>query len=322
MNLWKKFLLVLACTLAVAPFASGQLTIVPTFDDSSLTGQNKTDFEATIDSAIQAYASLITNSVTVSITFKPDESVGLGQSQTFETFISYSRFLTDLSAHATTANDATALAHLPVQSANPVDGSTQMELSLANLRALGETSLATNNTGQPDAIISLKTSIMNLTRTGTPDGSKYDLLATTEHEIDEVLGFGSALNGLANGAATPTGPISPLDLFRYTSTGSRSFTTDINANAYFSIDSTTLLTRYNQIAPGDYQDFNAGGQPQVQDAFATPGAQANLGTNEKTGLDVIGYTLSAIPEPSTTALAFGAAMLGLTAALKRRRASV
>lgn len=301
---WLKKATLLLCAASVAPFAVAQFTIAPTFDDSTLTGQAKTDFEASINSAIQSYESMITTPITVNITFKADESVGLGQSATYINYLSYSQYRADLAAHATTANDATALAHLPTQSTNPVNGNAQLFLTLPNLRAIGETALGTYST---DSTISLKTSLMNLSRSGTLDSNKYDLIAVTEHEMDEVLGFGSALNGLANGSPAPTAEISPLDLYRYTSTGSRSFDTNLGTEAYFSIDGTTLLTRFNQDGSGDYQDFYTGATPQVQDAFGSPGAILDVGTNEQTALDVLGYTLALtpVPEPATTALLVG-----------------
>jgi len=49
----------------------------------------------------------------------------------------------------------------------------------------------------------------------------------------------------------------------------------------------------------------------VQDAFGTPGAQLNLGSNELIALDVIGWNLTSagqsleilpVPEPSTVSL--------------------
>jgi PEP-CTERM motif-containing protein len=150
--------------------------------------------------------------------------------------------------------------------------------------------------GQPDGTIGLNTSIMNISWTGPQDSSKYDLMAVAAHEINEVLGLGSALPTPQNGT------IFPEDLFRYNSSGARNFTTS-GDNAYFSIDGTHDLARFNQDSGGDYGDWWSTGAhtPQVQDAFGTPGAQPNLGV-EVTALDVIGYDPAPVPEPTTVIL--------------------
>jgi hypothetical protein len=122
---------------------------------------------------------------------------------------------------------------------------------------------------------------------------------TTEHEIDEVLGLGSALPSI------PSGNPFPEDLFRYDSTGARSFTTTATAQAFFSINGTTDLAQFdNQNDGGDFGDWQsnplpAGVQPKVQDAFATVGATPALGV-ELRALDGIGY--DSIPEPGAGGL--------------------
>ncbi len=150
-------------------------------------------------------------------------------------------------------------------------------------------------------------------------------MAVTQHEIDEALGFASALNGLSNGAPAPTGPVFPEDLFRYDQNGSRTLTTDINAQAFFSINGgATDLARFNQDAGGDFSDwYSPGGQtPQVQDAFGTPGAKPNLGV-ELTALDVIGYDLTAAPtpEPATLSLLGTALLMVVRRRFRNQRAS-
>jgi hypothetical protein len=195
-----------------------------------------------------------------------------------------------LAATATTAMDANALAHLPAGANNPVNGSATIDLTVPNGRALGFSGPDWDVIpGLPDGTVSLNTSIMNLTRTSI-DPSKYDLLAVVAHEIDEVLGLSSALDGLANGDPAPTGYVDVMDLFRYDLSGNRSFDTLSSSQAYFSLDGTTRLMRFNQDANGDFHDwYSPGGQtPRVQDAFGTPGATPNP-TVELIGLDVIGY---------------------------------
>jgi hypothetical protein len=210
-------------------------------------------------------------------------------SSTLFTTRSYSSFRSRLVSDATTFDDATALAHLPNTTTNPVSGDTSVNLTLPNARALGYS--ASPPPGQPDGTITLNTSIMNLDRTSINPG-KYDLFAVAAHEIDEVLGFGSSLNGLNNGDPTPTGPVWTMDLFRYDQIGNRSFDTSLSTQAYFSIDGTNLLVQFNQQAPGDFSDWFSNGPhtPRVQDAFATPGVTPNPAV-ELIGLDVIGYNL-------------------------------
>jgi hypothetical protein len=159
---------------------------------------------------------------------------------------------------------------------------------------------------------------MNLNRSSI-NPAKYDLMAVVSHEIDEALGFGSALNGLANGAAAPNGAVWGLDLFRYDQNGNRSLNTSLGSQAYFSLDGTTDLARFNQTAGGDFSDFySPGGQtPQVQDAFGTPGSTPNL-LIEKQMLDALGYNLIvAVPEPGTLAL-FGLGALAFWKRVKKQ----
>src|SRR5262249_21762702 len=151
-----------------------------------------------------------------------------------------------LTADSKTTNDIVALAHLPASSLNPVTGSSSISVKTANLRAIG----LPGSSGLPggvDGIISLNTSIMNLSRSSN-NPSKFDLMAVAAHEIDEVLGLASALPNPSSNSPLPE------DLFRFNSTGQRSFTVS-GDDAYFSIDSgATLLARFNQTSGADYGD--------------------------------------------------------------------
>ncbi len=281
--------------LAVAAVAlvnpARALVIDATFDSSITNDASASVIEATINQTIQLYQSVIANPITVNITFQ-EMGTGLGQSNTFFIGVNYTDYLSALAAHAHSANDATALAHLPGTTNNPVDGQATLSVTTALAKALA----LGISPGDPalDSTISLNTSLMNLNRTGI-NPAKYDLQTVVSHEIDEALGTSSGLG---------TGAINPVDLFRYTLAGARTFTT-AGDNAYFSLNGTTQLAQYNQDASGDYGDWwsiNGGQTPRVQDAFATPGATPSLGV-ELTALDVIGFDVAAtIPEPANTAL--------------------
>jgi hypothetical protein len=131
------------------------------------------------------------------------------------------------------------------------------------------------------------------------------LFAAVEHEIDEVLGLGSALNG----TTTPSVPWTE-DLFRWHSAGTpgtRSYAADASTTnpcggstplAYFSIDGgTTDLDDFNNCNnTGDYGDWIEHTlSPQVQDAFIGAGGSPSLSITspEVRALDVIGFSIVA-----------------------------
>jgi len=279
------------------------LTILPIFDSSITSDPQAAAIEATINSAIAGYHAHFSNPITVSIEFKEMDS-GLGQSVTYLASVSYAAYRTALAANAATADDATALTYLPATANNPVNGSQYITLKDPLARALG---FAGNPpAGDQDGIIGLNTSILNLS-SAQNNPNLYSLSTTVSHEIDEVLGLGSALNNLNNGDPAPTYGVYPEDLFRYDQNGARSFTTDLNASAYFSINGVTQLAQFNQYMGGDFGDwysYSGDNVPQVQDAFGTPGSSPVLGV-ELQVLDVIGYTRISLPLAITSSAGAG-----------------
>lgn len=294
----------------MAPQAQAGLVIAPTFSASITGDPNAAAIEATINTAIDVYKTDFSDPITVSIAFA-EISSGLGTSSAFFATVPYATYRDALAADAKTANDAAAMALLPPSAVNPVTGSTTINVKAANLRAVGIA--ASPPAGQPDGTVSLNTSLTNPGSPGT--SSQFSLLAVTEHEIDEVLGLGSGLNNTAT--------IFPEDLFRYAANATRSYASSPTADAYFSINGTTDLAQFNNIANGaDFGDWASnplppGASPQVQDAFATPGSTPTLGPNELQALDVIGYDL-AVPEPASIAL-LGPAVAALIASRRRTR---
>jgi hypothetical protein len=286
-----------ALAVAAHPAHAAGLVIKPSFDGSITKDPKAATITATIQEAIQRYQSSFVTPITVNITFKASSQTDLGGSSTWTVRVNYSDYLTALNnGKAHNPKLAAALATLPKSATDPVTHNAEIRLTTANARALGFA--ANPPAGQPDSTITLNTSKMNLGRK-TIDPTKFDLLAVVSHEIDEALGFGSALNGQKNGAPAPAGPTQPDDLFRYDQKGARSFDTNVATQAFYSLDGgKTHLARFNQEASGDFSDWFSTGphKPQVQDAFATPGAEPNLGV-ELTRLAVQGYT------PSSAAVA-------------------
>ena len=296
-------MLIAACVLCLAR-AGAAITIVPTFDTTITSDPSAATIESTINSVIGTYDAFFTNAVTVPIKFQETTS-GLASSSTWIGTIPYSGFVAQLAAVGTTQNAATALATLPAGTVNPVDNSSSLSVSVANASTLGYSVGATPDGF--DGTVSLNTSIMNLTTSGG-SASKYSLAAATMHEIDEVLGLGSGLNGTTYSR--------PEDLFRFSAAGVRSYSTSA-ASSYFSINNgTTNLVGFNQNSGADYGDWYSSGAHvvRVQDAYGTPGTFPTLSSAEITAMNVIGYNSlsTTLPEPATPLLVTCAmAMLAL-----------
>ena len=318
--------------LATPAYAAG-LVINATFESSITSDPNAAAIEGAINAADVTLEADITTPVTVKLDFQTGG--GLGSSLTGIYTVSYFGYYNALKAIDTgagsTAAQQSAIASLGtaptgVGSANPANGSAQVNGTGPELRALGFNTPAavSNNGGTYDTVISLNTSI-----TSPPNplnGGTYDLQAVATHEIDEALGIGGTGSTLTPGGSL-TGPVGPLDLFRYSGPGVRSYSTSSSVTSYLSINGgTSVVSYFNQVGgQSDYADWASNPNPsgfgvQVQDAFATPGASPVLGPNELTALNVIGYTLtttSSVPEPMSLAImlpgVFG--LLGL-----RRRA--
>jgi hypothetical protein len=317
---------IFACFLATGLFcapARADVTITPIWDGTITSDPNAATIEGTIETAIGNLEGYLANNVTVDITFAEMGS-GLGQSDTTYYETSYASYLTALQNNQIlTPQDDAAIASLGSGTAvNPVNGTaniiaTQSLLEALDVNVQGDGPLSGVVTGT----VSLNTSIMNLTRSGSQNPAKYDLESAVTHEMDEVLGIGGAGSHLSSGT---TGDVGPMDLFRYSAPNTRSFTESVSATPapYFSINSgTTDLVHFNQNYLTDGSDFGDWGNgavpaqvagnspPQVQDAYAGPTAEANLGPNEMTAFDVVGWNLTTqgvdledVPEPPSLAL--------------------
>src|SRR5262249_44248242 len=152
--------------------------------------------------------------------------------------------------------------------------------------------------GPYDGIVTLN-SAQPLQFTRPTVSGNYDALRATEHEIDEVLGFGSSLDNMAAN-------VRPQDLFSWSSPGTRSLST--SGTRYLSIDGgNTNLVDFNQDSHGDFGDWLSNtcpsAMPGVQDAFECTGQIADVTETSPEGinLDVIGYDLAgAMPTPTPT----------------------
>jgi hypothetical protein len=130
--------------------------------------------------------------------------------------------------------------------------------------------------------------------TGTTDN--YDFYSVVEHETDEILGSASCISYNGDGTVTNPGSCaSAVDMFRYTSTGTRTFNT-LPSIAYFSPDGGLTDTQgntYNTTSPGgDWADFSQS-CVFVQDAGACP---SSINANNSLDITTEGPGRTAGPE--------------------------
>ena len=339
--------LLLCSLILLLPFpAAADLIIIPHFDSTITSNADASQIESTIDSALNVYESEFATNITVNIYFQTFDSNCdcLGESDVGRVYeVPYQTFYDQLTT--IDANPA-AIASLNANGGDgntnggvdPVLGKSDVVVKSANARALGFTAAALcyvtagdttpasdvpNHCGSSgsagslvDGIISLNTFI-----TSPPNSLSgfYSLESTVEHEVDEVLGLGSSLPNTSASSGTVTNSfVAPEDLWRYSPSGQRVFSVNCAApgTAVFSVNGTGQGQGFNNSCNGaDFGDWAGGGSAQVQDAYATPGANPTLGTNEAAALTAVGYQL-AVPEPATFGLLFSS--LGLAAVLGRR----
>ena len=285
------------------------LIINATFDSSITNNPNALAIQSRITAAVSIFENLFSDPITVPILFRYSASdadgspLGHAVSDSISAIypIPWNTYISALRVHATSGNDTRANASLPATAL-----SANVDPSGANGRAIGLNTppgvSANGNVGSGpdfiyDGVITLNSSDpFQFTR--PVNSGNYDAQRSTEHEIDEVLGLGSHLNGGGR-------DLEPQDLFSWSSSGTRNLTS--SGTRYFSIDSgTTDIIDFNQDPSGDFGDWLSPPCPQpephVQNAFGCAGQSSDVsaGSPEGISLDVIGYNL-ATPAPTGSA---------------------
>jgi len=282
------------------------LNINPTFDSSVTGNPNAAAIETMINRAISFHESLFSDPITIHILYRyattapngnPLPAGILSRSEFVVYTISWSTFINALRADATTGNDNLANASLPGSAL-----SANIKPSSANGRAVRldtPPAMFANGTigdgGPYDGIVTLNSAMPFQFARPTISGS-FDAQRSTEHETDEVIGFGSDAN-VSN--------LHPQDLFSWSSAGHRNITS--SGTRYFSINGgVTNIVNFNQDPTGDFGDWLRTACPQthpyVQNAFACTGQFSDISATSPEGinLDVIGYDLANAPTPRPT----------------------
>jgi hypothetical protein len=283
--------LVLACSARA-------LTINVTYDSSVTTLGTLAQVQTAVGAAVQTIQSLYTNNSTINITVYsanagPFGDIGLGESSTFFTgdFV-YSDITNALRSARTTLADSNSVASLPVN--DPTGGTQPWLVATAEAKALGGLNISANDPGEDGEIGFATGTAYTFDPNNRAVSGKFDFIGVAEHEITEVMGRNTF--GLNN-----SGGYVPFDLFRFTSSGVRSFETN-DTGVYFSVDNgVTALKPYNPNNGGDIQDWATSSPRDSFDAFITSGVEGILSAADLTALDVIGYKLNYKPPRLTGA---------------------
>jgi hypothetical protein len=292
--------------MAATTTATAGLIIHATFDRSITTNPNAAAIEAMINRGISICESLFSDPITIQILFRYSTTAPNGtrlpsgtisRSDSVSYTIPWNTYINALRADAKTSNDNLANASLPGTAL-----SANIKPSSANGRAVRlntPPAMFANGTvgagGPFDGIVTLNSSDpFQFTR--PPSTSNYDAQRSTEHEIDEVIGFGSHAS-LSN--------LRPQDLFSWSSAGHRNVSS--SGTRYFSINSgSTRIVYFNQNPSGDLGDWLSTACPQaypyVQNAFSCTGQSSDITATSPEGvnLDVIGYDSVSAPGAAAT----------------------
>jgi hypothetical protein len=238
-----------------------------------------TPFKNAVIYAEQQYQNLFTDAVTINITFRVRPgTTTLGGSLTSFQSTDFAEVKAALTASAVSPSDFSSVANLPPSDPLAKPGTWSMptaEAKVLGLRAAANPSsdgTISFGAGNPFTYDPANRKVVG----------KYDFIGIVLHELAEVMGKNTSIDGVPAGA-------SPFDLFRYTVASVISLNPNAT-NVYFSVDGgVTKLNFFNSDPAGDLMDW-AGPAPDAFNAFGPTNEQDDLTPSDVIAMDVIGYT--------------------------------
>ena len=280
--------------------------------DASVTNQSFfTNVVSALAAVTNTYHMLFTNTSTLNIScywgnvgpFSGGVQLSESTAQELGQIFNYKVITNALAAARSSANATNAVASLPPADpvANATVGTNEWYIPRAEFKLFY--ALCTNySISQTDSIYDGAIAFAaNVNFTFSPTNravpGKYDFIGCAEHELAEVMGRTSELDENGDGRYIP------LDLFRFTNSGARSFNID-DSHVYFSVNNgTNNLKYYNDGSNGgDPQDWAASSMPDSYDAALSKGVVAPLSPVDLTVMNILGYKLGSVPQPQVKGL--------------------
>lgn len=256
------------------------MIITPTFTSGFETnfGANATPAKASWIAAAKVFTDAFSDDIHINITVDAVTTPGVfGRSFPASVSISYGDLFDQVSAYASTQNDAIAIG--PGGSMTPTDPTNGMgtwQLMRAQAKALGFIPDDMSDDGGTTFGVGNAFTFSGPIAPGT-----FDFQGVAAHEIAEVMGR----IGLSGGNKS----FSLIDNFSYTGAGMKSL--GGGAGNFFSIDNgVTLLKEFNDSAANhlDTRDW-AGGTNDAFNQFANSGVVNSVSAVDLQLMDVIGY---------------------------------
>ncbi len=279
----RRGLLVLTA-LASAASTAHALTINLSYDPSVAAdfGANTASLTSAMTYVVQQFQNNFSDNITLSIAVSAapsNNTAVLGESSTNLIGTTYSNLVTAFTSHQSTTNDAAAYSSLPATSPLP---EAIYVLPTAEAKAMG---LPSGNPATDGTVIFGAAYGYTFDPNNRAVPGEYDFIGIAEHELSEAMG---RIYGLSEQIGN--GIYLPYDLFRFSSSGTRSMTK--GSGIYFSLDNgATNLSTFNPGGNGsDPQDW-AGTVSDAFNAYGIPSVKNDMTAVDLAVMDVLGFHL-------------------------------